>query len=199
MQAPCSSIPPDPGPGQGQQQTSAQQEVVGQQSQEQWRKMNTVFTNAKAGMAGVDKQHVQKVVYEMSKVSPKLNAASSYQRSTCIINRGMLDDLLLPQNSPHFKNEQRKQKQTDERIAKMKQRTQSISQAELAGLTGYCLQHAFLCKLGAHDSRHGRLICILTTALRAFQEVLVSYVCSRWDVQGLRKYPEPLWLMLDFT
>ena len=39
------------------------------------------------------------------------------------------------QNSPHFKNEQRKQKQTDERIANMKQRAQSISQAELAGLT----------------------------------------------------------------
>ncbi|KAK9862384.1 hypothetical protein WJX84_004497 [Apatococcus fuscideae] len=67
--------------------------------------MNTVFTNAKAGMAGVDKEHVQKVVYEMSK------------------------------NSPHFKNEQRKQKQTDERIAKMKQRAHGISQTDLAGLT----------------------------------------------------------------
>ena len=29
----------------------------------------TVFTNSKAGMDGVDKQHVQKVVYEMSKNS----------------------------------------------------------------------------------------------------------------------------------
>ena len=28
----------------------------------------TVFTNAKAGMEGVDKEHVKKVVYEMSKV-----------------------------------------------------------------------------------------------------------------------------------
>ena len=30
----------------------------------------TVFTNAKAGMAGVDKEHVKRVVYEMSKDSP---------------------------------------------------------------------------------------------------------------------------------
>ena len=32
-----------------------------------WRKHHTVFTNAKAGMDKVDKDHVQKVVYEMSK------------------------------------------------------------------------------------------------------------------------------------
>ncbi|KAK9819455.1 hypothetical protein WJX74_007636 [Apatococcus lobatus] len=105
MQEAASSVPPDPGPGQEQKQALAKQEAAGQQSQEQWRKMNTVFTNAKAGMAGVDKEHVQKVVYEMSK------------------------------NSPHFKNEQRKQKQTDERLARMKQRAQNVSQTELAGLT----------------------------------------------------------------
>ena len=67
MQAPATSMPPGPGPGLEQNQALAKPEAAGQQSQEQWRKMNTVFTNAKAGMAGVDKEHVQKVVYEMSK------------------------------------------------------------------------------------------------------------------------------------
>ena len=33
-----------------------------------WRRHHTVFTNAKAGMDGVDKEHVQRVVFEMSKV-----------------------------------------------------------------------------------------------------------------------------------
>ncbi len=33
-----------------------------------WRKHHTVFTNAKAGMDKVDHDHVQRVVYEMSKV-----------------------------------------------------------------------------------------------------------------------------------
>ena len=41
-----------------------------QQSQGEgaWKKHHTVFTNAKAGMDKVDKDHVQKIVYEMSKV-----------------------------------------------------------------------------------------------------------------------------------
>ena len=30
---------------------------------------NTVFTNAKSGMEGVDAEHVKRVVYEMSKAS----------------------------------------------------------------------------------------------------------------------------------
>lgn len=33
-----------------------------------WRKHHTVFTNAKAGMDKVDHDHVQRIVYEMSKV-----------------------------------------------------------------------------------------------------------------------------------
>ena len=36
--------------------------------QEKWAIFETVFTNAKAGMAGVDKEHVKRIVYEMSKV-----------------------------------------------------------------------------------------------------------------------------------
>ena len=39
------------------------------QGQGAWRKHHTVFTNAKAGMDGVDRDHVQRIVYEMSKVS----------------------------------------------------------------------------------------------------------------------------------
>jgi hypothetical protein len=35
-----------------------------------WRGYETVFTNAKAGMGGVDKERVQRIVYEMSKNSP---------------------------------------------------------------------------------------------------------------------------------
>lgn len=33
-----------------------------------WENHQTVFTNGKAGMVGYDKDHVQKIVYEMSKV-----------------------------------------------------------------------------------------------------------------------------------
>lgn len=33
-----------------------------------WSDFETVFTNAKAGMGGIDKEHVKRVVYEMSKV-----------------------------------------------------------------------------------------------------------------------------------
>lgn len=67
-----------------------------------WRNHHTVFTNAKAGMDGVDKEHVQRVVYEMSK------------------------------DSAHFKNEQRKQAQTQERISCLKQRASNISPLDLA-------------------------------------------------------------------
>ncbi|CAM8974197.1 unnamed protein product [Rhodiola kirilowii] len=34
-----------------------------------WQSYHTVYTNAKAGMDGVDKEKVQKIVYEMSKGS----------------------------------------------------------------------------------------------------------------------------------
>ena len=33
-----------------------------------WSNFETVFTNAKAGMSGVNKEHVKRIVYEMSKV-----------------------------------------------------------------------------------------------------------------------------------
>ena len=43
------------------------------------------------------------------------------------------------QNSAHFKNEQRKQAQTEQRIARMRARAARLSPAELAGFTK-CVQ-----------------------------------------------------------
>ncbi|KAF5827726.1 hypothetical protein DUNSADRAFT_170 [Dunaliella salina] len=62
---------------------------------------HTVYTNAKAGMEGVDKAHVQKIVYEMSK------------------------------GSKHFMNEQRKNAETEARIARLKQQYAQLTDAEV--------------------------------------------------------------------
>ncbi|GBG64296.1 hypothetical protein CBR_g41215 [Chara braunii] len=62
-----------------------------------WREYETVFTNAKAGMDGVDKQKLQQVVYEMSK------------------------------GSRFFVNEQRKEATILQRIEGMKERAAEIS------------------------------------------------------------------------
>uniref|UniRef100_A0A383WPR7 DNA polymerase kappa n=1 Tax=Tetradesmus obliquus TaxID=3088 RepID=A0A383WPR7_TETOB len=70
--------------------------------QPSWQQYNSVFTASKAGMQNVDKEKVKRIVYEMSK------------------------------DSAHFKNEQRKQAQVDVRIAQLKARAASLSQAELA-------------------------------------------------------------------
>lgn len=42
---------------------------VPQPQAQAWENTNTVFTNEKAGMKGVDKDKIKKVIYEMSKVS----------------------------------------------------------------------------------------------------------------------------------
>ena len=39
-----------------------------------WSNFETVFTNAKAGMGGVDKEHVKRIVYEMSKVMIRMHS-----------------------------------------------------------------------------------------------------------------------------
>jgi hypothetical protein len=62
----------------------------------------TVFTNAKAGMEGVDKERVKRLVYEMSK------------------------------DSPHFLNEQRKMAATEERVGRMRAAAAALSRAALA-------------------------------------------------------------------
>jgi DNA polymerase kappa len=63
----------------------------------------TVFTNYKAGMQGVDAEKVKQVVFEMSK------------------------------DSAHFINEQRKSSQTEARIAKMKAQLKTLSPSHLSG------------------------------------------------------------------
>lgn len=40
-----------------------------------WSNFETVFTNAKAGMGGVDKEHVKRIVYEMSKVAIRMHSS----------------------------------------------------------------------------------------------------------------------------
>uniref|UniRef100_A0A7N0UDT3 DNA polymerase kappa n=1 Tax=Kalanchoe fedtschenkoi TaxID=63787 RepID=A0A7N0UDT3_KALFE len=44
-------------------------EAAGDATARPWQSYHTVYTNAKAGMDGVDKERVQKIVYEMSKGS----------------------------------------------------------------------------------------------------------------------------------
>ncbi|KAK9820063.1 hypothetical protein WJX72_005623 [[Myrmecia] bisecta] len=85
------------------QQQDASTGVLSQGSK--YRNYETVFTNSKAGMTGVDREHVKKVVYEMSK------------------------------DSAHFINEQRKQAQVDLRIHKLLQRAKGLTAQELAAYT----------------------------------------------------------------
>ena len=68
----------------------------------------TVFTNAKAGMAGVDRDHVKRVVYEASL------------------------------GSAHFANEQRKQAQVEAKIAALKGQAAQLHDAQLAAHTAVC-------------------------------------------------------------
>ncbi|XP_062024223.1 DNA polymerase kappa isoform X2 [Rosa rugosa] len=67
-----------------------------------WQSYTTVYTNAKAGMEGVDKEKVQRVVYEMSK------------------------------GSEYFKNEERKEALIKEKIENMRARCAKLTDADLA-------------------------------------------------------------------
>ncbi len=105
---------------------------------QQWS--GAVFTNAKAGMAGVDKDKVKAVVYEMSKVNSdnilQVDDLDKHYRTTdtyCSdLRSGALDGA---QDSAHFKNEERKQAQTQERIRKMQERAKILSASKIAGHT----------------------------------------------------------------
>ncbi len=94
-----------------------------------WSNFETVFTNAKAGMAGVDKERVKRIVYEMSKVRRGMVGQLCH---TCRPTSPPCHSL---QDSPHFKNEQRKQAQTELRIKKLRAKAKGISPAELAAST----------------------------------------------------------------
>ncbi|GAQ82213.1 putative DNA repair protein [Klebsormidium nitens] len=71
--------------------------------QSAWADYETVFTNAKAGMDGVDKDKVKQVVYEMSK------------------------------GSRFFENETRKENATKERVERLKEKAAKITPEERAG------------------------------------------------------------------
>ncbi|KAG7600021.1 DNA polymerase Y-family little finger domain [Arabidopsis suecica] len=67
-----------------------------------WESYNTVFTNAKAGMEGVDKEKVQRIVYEMSK------------------------------GSKYFQNEERKEALMKQKIEHMRDRCAKLSSSDLS-------------------------------------------------------------------
>ncbi|KAH1098900.1 hypothetical protein J1N35_015821 [Gossypium stocksii] len=67
-----------------------------------WQSYHTVYTNAKAGMDGVDKEQVQRVVYEMSK------------------------------GSKYFENEERKEAFIRQKIEHMRARAAKLSAADLS-------------------------------------------------------------------
>jgi nucleotidyltransferase/DNA polymerase involved in DNA repair len=73
---------------------------------EGWRAYESVFTNRKAGMDEVDRDRIKKVVYEASK------------------------------NSPHFKNEQRKEQQVEKKVSQLQARAKDLldSQVRTLGL-----------------------------------------------------------------
>ncbi|KAF3435559.1 hypothetical protein FNV43_RR22648 [Rhamnella rubrinervis] len=67
-----------------------------------WQSYHTVYTNAKAGMDGVDKEKVQRIVYQMSK------------------------------GSSYFKNEERKEADIREKIDNMRARLAKLTAADLS-------------------------------------------------------------------
>ncbi|OMO73881.1 DNA-repair protein, UmuC-like protein [Corchorus capsularis] len=71
-------------------------------NQRPWQSYHTVYTNAKAGMDGVDKEKVQRVVYEMSK------------------------------GSKYFENEERKESFIRQKIEHMRARAAKLSAADLS-------------------------------------------------------------------
>jgi hypothetical protein len=77
------------------------QPAAPQQQHEAWQDYQSVFTAAKAGMEGVDKEKVKKIVYEMSK------------------------------DSAHFKNEQRKQALVDAKIQQLQAQAAALSPSDL--------------------------------------------------------------------
>jgi DNA polymerase kappa len=120
-----------------------QQQAQPSPRREAWQDYSSVFTNAKAGMAGVDKEHVKKVVYEMSKVRLTGRCpldACSYSSPVRFKLPNLSSSTFPPtppstiaaQDSAHFKNEQRKQRATDEKIAAMRAAAARLGAGELA-------------------------------------------------------------------
>ncbi|QDZ23916.1 DNA polymerase kappa [Chloropicon primus] len=70
---------------------------------EGWRSYESVFTNRKAGMADVDRDRIKKIVFEASK------------------------------DSPHFKNEQRKEQAAAKRLSELQSKARSLLPRQLDG------------------------------------------------------------------
>ncbi|KAL4181547.1 hypothetical protein AMTRI_Chr12g271690 [Amborella trichopoda] len=80
----------------------AEMEAKGEEQDRPWQSYNTVYTNAKAGMDGVDKERVQKIVYEMSK------------------------------GSKYFENEKRKEASIQQRVDSMRSHCENLTKDELS-------------------------------------------------------------------
>ncbi|KAK3011924.1 hypothetical protein RJ639_010502 [Escallonia herrerae] len=80
----------------------AKSDTSGGDSSRPWQSYHTVFTNAKAGMEGVDKEKVQRIVYEMSK------------------------------GSKFFENEERKEADMRQKIDNMRDRCAKLTAADIA-------------------------------------------------------------------
>ena len=59
---------------------------------EQHASYESVYTNAKAGMAGVDKEKVKRIVYELSKVNTTTSVA---RRCLCVFTSSQVSMLCL--------------------------------------------------------------------------------------------------------
>lgn len=77
-----------------------------QDAHEQWSNFETVFTNAKAGMAGVDKEHVKRIVYEMSKVHTGMPSCCYLLYVASLINMCLCRTLLTSKMSRESKLKQ---------------------------------------------------------------------------------------------
>jgi hypothetical protein len=99
-----------------------------------WQSYSSVFTAAKAGMGGVDQAKVKQVVYDMSKViwSPHARMHARMGDAQVPLDKADTLAVLCLQNSAHFANEQRKQAQTDARIARLKAQAAQLTPAQLA-------------------------------------------------------------------
>ena len=82
-------------------------------------------------MGAVDKEKVKKVVYEMSKVTVELPRAIPYLAGLRKCHSHAIADIvkqnLFLQDSAHFRNDLRKQSQTEERIRRMKEKASTLS------------------------------------------------------------------------
>ncbi|PNH03025.1 DNA polymerase kappa [Tetrabaena socialis] len=134
-----------------------------------WLDYRSVFTNAKAGMEGVDKEHVQRVVYEMSK------------------------------DSAHYRNEQRKQAQVDARIAKLRERSEHLTPAELAAAT-----RSKLFIPSSHSRAAQKQVPMAVGGMGMISTA--NYVARRFGVRsampgfiGKRLCPQLVFVPLDFS